>query len=207
VEHIVATGIVDPDTKLLNTLCLYRADMNRPFSESERLLKELIFQHLVEAARTNWLTNLPNMLSARQRSSFYALAACEASGLLHVAMPSFVDLCRQEWSGWIGPFLPKEVVDRLNEGAQAYVGKNVVVSYVQMNEIYLLRGRAKVAADTLSEREFEIAHQVSEGHDYKTIALALNVSPATVRTHVNNIFVKLGINDKARLGAELGRMS
>jgi DNA-binding NarL/FixJ family response regulator len=103
--------------------------------------------------------------------------------------------------------LPKEVVDRLNEGAQAYVGKNVVVSYVQMNEIYLLRGRAKVAADTLSEREFEIAHQVSEGHDYKTIALALNVSPATVRTHVNNIFVKLGINDKARLGAELGRMS
>jgi DNA-binding CsgD family transcriptional regulator len=206
VEHIVATGAIHPDTQLLNSVCLYRANIGQPFSEEDRSLKELIFRHLIEAARTNWLTNLPNMFSDRQRSSFNSLAACEQSGILHIAMPPFVELCREEWPKWTGPFLPREVLECLGDGTREFVGKNVVINQIQLNNIFLLRGRLKVRADSLSEREIQIARQVAEGNDYKTIALLLGVSPATVKTHVNNIFMKLDINDKARLGMELAKM-
>ena len=207
VEHIVATGIIDPDTKLLNTLCLYRADADRPFSEKERLFKELIFPHLVEAARTNWLINLPSMFSSRNHSIFSALAACDASGLLHVAMPSFVEVCRKEWADWTGPFLPRELIEKLADGPKDYIGENIVIRLVRLADMFILRCRSKVLADSLSEREIQIAQQVSEGNDYKTIAQVLQLSPATVRTHVNNIFQKLGINDKAMMGNFLWQMS
>ena len=207
VEHIIATGIIDPDTKLLNTLCIYRADADRPFSERERQFKEFIFPHLVEAARTNWLINLPSMFSSENHSIFNALAACDASGLLHVAMPSFVEVCRKEWADWTGPFLPKELIESLTEGHRDFIGENIVIRLVRLGDMFILRCRLKVLVDSLSKREIQIAQQVSEGNDYKTIAQVLSLSPSTVRTHVNNIFRKLGINDKAMIGDLLWQVS
>lgn len=207
VEHIVATGATDPDTKLLNSMCLYRADINTPFTEQERNLKEILFQHLIEATRTNWLTNLPNMFSAHQRSSFHAIAAADESGLLHVVMPSFVEMFREEWPAWKGPFLPPEILEIAlqADGQKKYVGQSIVITLFRMNDLTLLRARSKAPVDSLSLREFEIAQQVADGHDYKTIAINLNISPATVRTHTTNLYLKLGINDKAKLATELSR--
>jgi DNA-binding CsgD family transcriptional regulator len=205
VEHIVATGNINQDTGLVNSICLYRSNIKHPFTEQERGLKEVVFQHLIEAARTNWLTNLPHMFSAYQRSSFNALAACDNLGLLHVAMPSFVETCRMEWPLWKGPSLPQEIMDVMPD--QNYVGRSIVVSILKANELTLLRARAKMPADTLSLRELEIAKHISAGDDYKTIAINLDISPATVKTHTNNIYAKLVINDKATLGVELGKLS
>lgn len=206
-EHVVATGATDPDTKLLNTMCLYRADINNPFTEQERNLKEILFQHLIEATRTNWLTNLPNMFSAHQRSSFHAIAAADNSGLLQVVMPSFVEVFREEWAAWKGPFLPPEILEIAlqADGQKKYVGQSIVINLFRMNDLTLLRARSKVPVDSLSLREFEIAQQVADGNDYKTIAINLNISPATVRTHTTNLYLKLGINDKAKLATELSR--
>lgn len=206
VEHIVATGCIDPDTLLLNSMCFYRSNIEQPFSEQERFLKEILFQHLVEAARINWLTNLPNMFSAYQRSSFNALAACDNAGLLHVAMPSFVEICREEWPSWKGPFLPHEVLETAREN-QNYIGQSIVVSMFQIKELTLLRARIKVPADKLSPRELEIAQRFAGGTDYKTIAQELSISPSTVKVHLNKIYNKLDINEKASLVAKLGQMT
>lgn len=205
VEHLLATALIDPDTKLLNILVLYRADSSKPFTEAERAIKEVVFAHMIEACRTNWLTNLPSMLASREGSSFNALAACDASGLVQIAMPSFVELCREEWPGWTGPFLSPGVVANLAGNSRGYLGQNICISTVRVNDIFILRGRKKVGADNLSHREWQIAQQIADGQDYKTIAQVAGISPATVRTHVNNIFAKLGINDKAKLAGELGR--
>ncbi len=205
IEHVVATGMIDPDTRLINSICLYRSDICQPFTEQERALKEILFQHLIDATRINWLTNLPHMFSAQQRSSFNALAACDNSGLLHVAMPSFVDICRKEWPLWKGPSLPQEIIDAAS--SPIYIGQSIVVSILKTHELTLLRARVKMPADKLSSRELEIAQHISSGDDYKTIAMNLDISPSTVKTHTNNIYLKLGINDKATLGVELGRLS
>lgn len=204
VEHIVSTASIDPDTLILNSIFLYRSDIHQPFTEEERCLKEIIFQHLIEASRINWLTNLPNMFSAHQRSSFNALASCDSSGILHVAMPSFVEICRAEWPTWNGPFLPQEVIGQI-ESASIYIGQSIAINILRMNDVILLKARPKVLADQLGKRELEIAKLISNGDDYKTIASNLSISPSTVKSHTAKIYDKLGINDKAKLAIELNK--
>lgn len=48
----------------------------------------------------------------------------------------------------------------------------------------------------LSAREYEVLQLVSRGLSYKKIALHIYISPLTVRTHVKNIYRKLGVNNK-----------
>jgi DNA-binding CsgD family transcriptional regulator len=206
-EHIVATATIDEDTLLLNTMSLYRSDPDHPFSERERILKEALFPHLIEAVRMNWLTNLPHILSPKQRSSFNSIAACDTTGILQVAMPSFVDACRQEWPAWKGPSLPSCVIEVVQARLFKYVGNNVVLNMHPMDNLLLLRARSKVPADGLSTRELEVAQQFAEGIDHKSIAQALSLSPSTIRTHINNIYTKLEINNKANLASALSRLA
>lgn len=53
------------------------------------------------------------------------------------------------------------------------------------------------ADDELSERELEILRQVANGLPNKLIADRLKISPDTVKSHLKNIFSKLGANDRA----------
>ena len=56
----------------------------------------------------------------------------------------------------------------------------------------------------LTCREMEIVRLVREGHKYKTIGEALFISERTVRTHVQNIFLKVEANNKVDLLNKLG---
>jgi putative nucleotidyltransferase with HDIG domain len=50
----------------------------------------------------------------------------------------------------------------------------------------------------LSSREVEVLRRLAEGKVYKQIALELNLSTSTVRTHLHNIYGKLGAVDRAQ---------
>lgn len=50
----------------------------------------------------------------------------------------------------------------------------------------------------LTERELEVLQLVASGRTNREIAAALVVSEATVKTHLNNIFGKLGLQDRAQ---------
>lgn len=56
----------------------------------------------------------------------------------------------------------------------------------------------------LSRRETEIARAYASGRDHKDIADRLCISPATVRTHLANIYKKLGVSTKIDLLRMLG---
>jgi DNA-binding NarL/FixJ family response regulator len=49
---------------------------------------------------------------------------------------------------------------------------------------------------TLTRREHEVLVALTEGATTPGIALAMGISPATVQTHVKNIFGKLGVHSK-----------
>lgn len=49
---------------------------------------------------------------------------------------------------------------------------------------------------TLTSRENEVLELLTQGVNYKTIASTLIISETTVKTHVNNIFQKLQVNDR-----------
>jgi DNA-binding CsgD family transcriptional regulator len=51
----------------------------------------------------------------------------------------------------------------------------------------------------LSPRELEIARMVMEGHTNKQIGEALFIAPPTVKTHVYNIYKKLGVSNRVML--------
>jgi DNA-binding NarL/FixJ family response regulator len=50
----------------------------------------------------------------------------------------------------------------------------------------------------LSTREHDVLQNMVEGLDYKQIADKLFISPATVRTHISNIYKKLHVTSKAQ---------
>ena len=61
-------------------------------------------------------------------------------------------------------------------------------------------GNAKRAIDPcpLSDRELDVLKRLAEGKVYKQIALELSLSTSTVRTHLHNIYGKLGAVDRAQ---------
>lgn len=52
--------------------------------------------------------------------------------------------------------------------------------------------------NVLSTREHDVLQQLVEGLEYKKIAEKLFISPATVRTHISNIYQKLHVRSKAQ---------
>lgn len=57
---------------------------------------------------------------------------------------------------------------------------------------------SKTNSGLLSAREHAVLQQLVEGLEYKEIALKLFISPATVRTHIANIYQKLHVKSKAQ---------
>ncbi|MHA4774643.1 response regulator [Streptomyces sp. MSC1_001] len=53
-------------------------------------------------------------------------------------------------------------------------------------------------ADALTERETEVLVLVADGLSNQEIAGRLRISTATVKTHINNLFAKTGVRDRAQ---------
>jgi len=68
-----------------------------------------------------------------------------------------------------------------------------------------LRQRSRGDATLLSPREAEIIKLIAEGLSVPDIAGQLHLAPTTVRTHVQHLYEKLGVNDRAAAVAEAMR--
>lgn len=68
-----------------------------------------------------------------------------------------------------------------------------------------VRHRSRGDATLLSPREAEIIKLIAEGLSVPDIAGKLHLAPTTVRTHVQNLYGKLGVSDRAAAVAEAMR--
>ncbi|MCW1958593.1 MAG: response regulator transcription factor [Mycobacterium sp.] len=68
-----------------------------------------------------------------------------------------------------------------------------------------VRHRSRGEATLLSPREAEIITLIAEGLSVPDIAAKLHLAPTTVRTHVQNLYGKLGVSDRAAAVAEAMR--
>jgi DNA-binding NarL/FixJ family response regulator len=56
----------------------------------------------------------------------------------------------------------------------------------------------RMSAPTLTSREIEVLRQIVLGSNNKEIAAVLNISEATVKTHINNLLSKLDVSDRTQ---------
>lgn len=202
IEHVLCTCIIDPITSLYNVISLYRSDRKAPFNEDERAFKQNLMPHWIETHRTNHMLHL---MSARlpPDAAGHCTAAADREGVLHLIEPEFTELLRAEWPTWRGPVLPPELHDLFNGEEGRYTGNVLVVKSCPMDDLFMLRARKKSQVDRLSEREREVALLFSDGSTYKEIAKSLKIAPSTVRNHLNAIYIKLGVRNKAEMVTSL----
>jgi len=77
------------------------------------------------------------------------------------------------------------------------------ISYA-LNELFNSKRRKRfspqsAALEKLSVREHEIARSIGRGLSNKEIAEELGISEATVKAHITNIFLKLGLSDRLQV--------
>lgn len=84
-------------------------------------------------------------------------------------------------------------------------GESIIDSQVLRDSLRALSATTKVTSSpssfdipSLTEQELRILTLIAEGLTNADIAEVLTVSPNTVKTHVRNIFVKLGVSDRTQ---------
>jgi DNA-binding NarL/FixJ family response regulator len=114
----------------------------------------------------------------------------------------------------------ESVFGALEAGARGYLTKDATAAEIQhairtvfagealldpsVQRRLLERGLAATAPalpaypDGLTHREVEVLREIAAGRSNREIAARLSISEATVKTHVNNIFSKASLRDRAQ---------
>ncbi|HIW60872.1 MAG TPA: response regulator transcription factor [Candidatus Stackebrandtia excrementipullorum] len=130
-------------------------------------------------------------------------SACGARILVLTTFDSDEDVMPALDAGATGYLLkdtPRAELFRAVRAAAA--GESVLSPSVAARLIQQVRERRQTEQDALSEREREVLSLVSHGHTNRSVAAELFISEATVKTHLQHIFAKLEVNDRAAAVAE-----
>jgi two-component system, NarL family, nitrate/nitrite response regulator NarL len=95
-----------------------------------------------------------------------------------------------------------EISDAVESAAR---GETVLAADVQAGIAREIRLRRQDDRPALSPREREILGMTAQGLSAPDIAQRLTLSPTTVRTHLQNLYEKLGVSDRAAAVAEAMR--
>jgi len=101
-------------------------------------------------------------------------------------------------------FLPKESTrsEIVNAVLECARGRDVVSASVAASLAGEIRRRAEPAGLVLTRREREVLGRIAQGQSIPTIAEELYLAPSTVKTHVQRLYEKLGVGDRAAAVAE-----
>jgi two-component system NarL family response regulator len=103
-------------------------------------------------------------------------------------------------AGAYGYLLKDSSIDELLRGIDAAAGGDSLMSPAVATKL-VQRIRASSAGPStpraeLSERELDVLRLIANGNDNASIAAALHISPKTVKNHISNILMKLGISNR-----------
>ena len=108
----------------------------------------------------------------------------------------------------------EDVYRAVQAGARGYLLKSApraelltAIRTVAAGERYLPPELAKrlaerVSGPDISEREIEVLRLISAGKSNKEIGATLHIAEDTVKRHVSNILMKLGVSDRAQAATE-----
>src|SRR6202008_2092515 len=136
------------------------------------------------------LVTAAELLQSLPRPLFYAAAAEDAGA----------ELARTDGGA--------EAVDQLNAAFDTYLHHEALADARRVGRELRRLGvhrrivshpRAKTGWDSLTDSELKVVHLIAEGATNRSAAQRLHVSPHTVRAHLRNAFVKLGVSSRTEL--------
>ena len=202
-RHVLCYGRIDKNSGAFSYLVFARHGGRKPFTPDDRKWIELVAPHLngmLQGARGLDLHRLRLGLS----SDDWRCAICDVRGLVLVAEAGFEDLVRHEWSGWTGPFLPREMAGAaFGQGTGQVVGERIKFLVSGAFEQLVVTAVRRSPVDQLTPQEHAVAKAFAQGASYKEVARTLGKSPATVRQHLRSVYSKLNIRDKGALAQML----
>ncbi len=202
-EHWLTTMTVDGRGGLYQAVSVFRADRDRPFSESDRFLTELFVPHFVEAMRTARL----QQLGAHGKAAAIhpsAAAVVNSEGVVVEAEPGFVDVLSEAFPLWSGPRLPDAFEPVTGEARSlTFTAEGLYVESVPSHDLRLLRVRRATQVDALTSRELEVAKEFARGASAQAVGKALGIATNTVRVHLCRVYGKLGVGSKTELARVL----
>lgn len=191
---------------IFQIISLYRHDNESPFTEHERQWHQALVPHLLETFRRNRLHHMG--FNVEQCRSGLPRAVSDPKGVLRLADPRFIALMQKEWPGWTGPDLPPALwALEAAEGKSHFQGKKITLHAQPFHELLLLESRPRHALDGLTQRELEIADHYAAGRSHMEIAREVDLTQATVRNYLSNVYLKLGVNNKAQLALLLNEQA
>jgi two-component system nitrate/nitrite response regulator NarL len=104
-------------------------------------------------------------------------------------------------------FLPKESTrsELVNAILDCAKGRDVVAPSLAAGLAGEIRRRAEPEGPVLSPREREVLALIAAGSSIPSMAKELFLAPSTVKTHVQRLYEKLGVSDRAAAVAEAMR--
>ena len=104
----------------------------------------------------------------------------------------------------------EDIYRALQAGARAYLLKGMTVEVLISTIRSVHAGKSiippaiaqklaeRMATEQLTQREQDVLEQIVRGKSNKEIGVALDISEATVKTHINNLLGKLGVEDRTQ---------
>ena len=132
------------------------------------------------------------------------LSGVEAIGAIRREFPSARMIVLTTYDG------DEDIYRSLQAGAQGYLLKDVFFEELEEGIRKVHAGSRRIPAavaerlaermsgSELTSRELEVLQQIVAGKSNKEIGNHLNISEATVKSHINNILSKLGVTDRTQ---------
>lgn len=199
IGHVLCVFLLDVQLGLYHFISVYRSAQEAGFSERDERTMHILAPHLAQSVNVSRMRQLRTAASPATHERY---AVMDGHGLLYQADGGFLEMLRREWAHWCGPELPSAIAS-LRSKPHKWAGAHIVVKAVPVKDMFLLNVRTATAADGLTKREQQVAQQFTRGKTHKEVAQALGISPATVRNHLQTIYTKLQVNDKAQLVAQI----
>ncbi len=196
-QNALITSRHNSHSDQLHFVSLYRADKDHQFTSTEGRLAQMLIPHLLEALAINRITHLERFVDGNRQLT-HSVAITDRKGNLYHSDSGFLRLIQIEIPNWKVYRLPDSIIRDL-EVTKRHNGKSIVIVAKHDADLLFLRARPRTKIDDLTAREFQVVQEVVQGATYRQIAAVLGIAPSTARSHIQTIYNKLEVNNKAEL--------
>jgi DNA-binding CsgD family transcriptional regulator len=200
--YSICVAIPSAEHHTTSVMMVCRNEKSSRFSDAEVAIMQALAPHFAEAAAVNRAIWLPRSAGP----GGLPVAVIDAEGRFVQTTGAFVRLFWPH-APPATAFLGDDALRALHKRQPWPLpgGKHMLYGQADDTGGFGLRIRSVSPLDQLSPRERQVATLFARGASAKAIAEQLGVAPTTARNHLQNLYAKLGVSQRAELLAVVSR--